>query len=296
MNKPRIALLIGIIFISIFPVLVKLNLTPGVISAFYRMAIAAVLLLPFVLVIGQLQIPPTKVLLLTFLSGILFASDVAVWNIAIQESSATQASLLTNLSPVWVGIGTYLFLANKPSRNFWIGTVVALFGMVVLVGFDFFVELRFDRAFLLGVLSGIFYAAYILLSKHVLAQVSILSFMTLNLLASSLFLGIVSYLIGEPFSGFSTMGWLVLFFQGLFCQLVAWLLISYATQHMRATRVSLSLLSQALLASFLAWLFLDETITLQMILGGIILLCGIGITFYPKPIAFRLQQKLKKQE
>jgi hypothetical protein len=32
--------------------------------------------------------------------GVLFASDVAAWNIAIQESSATQASLLTNLSPL----------------------------------------------------------------------------------------------------------------------------------------------------------------------------------------------------
>jgi drug/metabolite transporter (DMT)-like permease len=35
---------------------------------------------------------------------VLFASDVAVWNIAIQNSSATQASLLVNLAPLWVGI------------------------------------------------------------------------------------------------------------------------------------------------------------------------------------------------
>jgi drug/metabolite transporter (DMT)-like permease len=35
---------------------------------------------------------------------VLFASDVAVWNIAIQNSSATQASLLVNLALLWVGI------------------------------------------------------------------------------------------------------------------------------------------------------------------------------------------------
>ncbi|MDX1767719.1 MAG: EamA/RhaT family transporter, partial [Arenibacter troitsensis] len=35
-TKPRIALIIGIVCISIFPVLVKLNYTPGLISAFYR--------------------------------------------------------------------------------------------------------------------------------------------------------------------------------------------------------------------------------------------------------------------
>jgi drug/metabolite transporter (DMT)-like permease len=243
------------------------------------MAIAAALLLPFVILTGRLRLPPVRVLLLAILSGVFFASDVAVWNIAIQRSTATQATLLTNLAPVWVGVGSYLFLQNKPARNFWIGTVIALFGMVVLVGFEFFLELRFDLAFSLGVLSGIFYAVYILLSKYVLERMSVLSFMTVNLLASSVFLGVVSFLLHEPFSGFSDMGWLVLVIQGIVCQLVAWLLLSYATQHMRATRVSLSLLSQALLASFLAWLFLDEQITLQMIAGGLILLLGIGVTF-----------------
>lgn len=287
MTKPRFALLIGIICISIFPVLVRLNLTPGVISAFYRMAIAAALLLPFVLVTRQLQIPPLPVLLLAMLSGIFFALDVAVWNIAIQRSTATQATLLTNLSPVWVGVGSFLFLPNKPTRNFWIGTVIALFGMVVLVGFELFQELRVDLAFMLGVLSGIFYAVYILLSKYVLEHMPVLSFMSLTLLTSSVFLGLVSYFLNEPFTGFSDMGWLVLFVQGLVCQLVAWLLLSYATQHMHATRVSLSLLNQALLASFLAWLFLDEQITMQMLVGGAILLFGIWVTFYSKDISLR---------
>ena len=279
MTKPRLALLIGIICISIFPVLVRLNLTPGLISAFYRMAIAAALLLPFVMLTKRFRLPPVRVLMLAILSGVFFASDVAVWNIAIQRSTATQATLLTNLAPVWVGVGSYLFLQNKPARNFWIGTVIALLGMVVLVGFEFFLELRFDLAFSLGVLSGVFYAVYILLSKYVLERMPVLSFMTVNLLASSVFLGVVSFLLHEPFSGFSEMGWLVLVIQGIVCQLAAWLLLNYAIQHMRATRVSLSLLSQALLTSFLAWLFLDEQITLQMIAGGLILLLGIGVTF-----------------
>ncbi|MBK0404666.1 DMT family transporter [Adhaeribacter sp. BT258] len=294
MTKPRLALFIGIICISIFPVLVKLNYTPGLISAFYRMAIATALLLPFVLLTRQLQIPPAPVLFLAILSGIFFASDVAVWNIAIQRSTATQATLLTNLAPVWVGVGSFLFLENKPARNFWLGTIIALFGMVVLVGFEFFLALRFNLGFMLGVLSGIFYAVYILMSKHVLERMSVLSFMSVNLFSSSVFLGLVAYLFKEPFSGFSDQGWLVLLVQGIVCQLVAWLLLSYATQHMRATRVSLNLLSQALLAAFLAWLFLDEQITPRMIVGGLILLCGIGITFLTGDLSMRMFSGQKK--
>ena len=118
--KPRLALAIGILCISIFPILVKLNLTPGLISAFYRMAFSFAIILPIALFSDKFKMPPLKYFFLSLLCGVLFGSDVAVWNIAIQESSATQASLLTNLSQVWVGIASFLFLSPKPKTNFWI--------------------------------------------------------------------------------------------------------------------------------------------------------------------------------
>lgn len=280
--KPRLALAFGIVCISIFPILVKLKLTPGLISAFYRMAIALMLLLPYVLITKKFKLPQKKYLILAVICGILFASDVAVWNIAIQDSSATQASLLTNLSPLWVGIISFVFLKTKPATNFWIGTIVALFGMAMLVGFQFFLELDFDTAFLLAVLSGVLYSIYLLVSKKALSQIDVLSFMTVSLLASTLYLAIVCVFMNEPFSGFSDLGWFVLLIQAVVCQLMAWLSISFATQHMRPTRVSLSLLGQAVITSLLAWVFLDEKISLNMIIGGLILLLGIRITFYTK--------------
>lgn len=284
MTKPRIALVVGIFCISIFPILVKLSLSPGVISAFYRMAIAAALLVPFALFTKQLKIPNRKLLAYTVLCGFIFASDVAVWNIAIQQSTATQATLLTNLSPVWVGVGAFIFLKNKPKTNFWIGTAIAIFGMVMLVGFRFFFKLDFDLAFVFAILSGVFYAVYMLLSKHVLYKVEVLPFITISTLSSAIFLAILSFFLDQPFSGFSKMGWFVLVIQGVVCQLLAWLLLGYATKHMRATRVSVSLLGQAVLTTILAWLFIGEEISLQMILGGIILLLGIRITFYDKKL------------
>ena len=228
-----------------------------------------------------------SILILAILCGLLFASDVAVWNISIQQSSATQATLLTNLSPVWVGVGSFLFLKNKPATNFWIGTLIAIFGMITLVGFQFFINLDFNMAFLLAILSGVLYAVYMLVSKNVLTEMDVLSFMLVTLITSTLFLGIVCLITGESFSGFSNAGWIVLCIQGIVCQLIAWLLISYATQNMRATRVSLSLLGQAVLATILAWLFLDEKITFQMIVGGLILLLGIRITFYGKSLSIK---------
>ncbi|SNQ43046.1 DMT family transporter [Cellulophaga lytica] len=294
MKKAKVALALGVLCISIFPILVKLNLTPGVISAFYRMAVATVCILPYVLLTKQFKITAKKPFYLAMLCGVIFGLDVAVWNIAIQESTATQATLLTNLSPVWVGVGAFFFLKDKPTNNFWFGTVIAIIGMVMLVGFKTFVALDFNLAFCFAVLSGMLYAVYMLLSKDILNQINVFTFMTTSLVASTIFLGVLSYAINEPFTGFSNAGWLVLLLQGLVCQLLAWLLISYATKHMRATRVSVSLLGQAILASFLAWLFLDEAISTQMVVGGLVLLFGIRITFYQKSI-FAKKRVLKRK-
>ncbi|MES2239583.1 MAG: DMT family transporter [Bacteroidota bacterium] len=289
-TKPKLALALGILCISIFPVLVRLQLTNGLISAFYRMFIAAVLLLPYVIVTKKFKLPPTTITFLAVVCGLVFATDIAIWNIAIQKSSATQATLLANLSPVWVGMGSFFFLKNKPTANFWIGTAVALFGMVTLVGFETFAQLNFDLAFILALLSGMLYATYILISKNILSQTDVLSFMSIILVSSSIFLALVCLATGENFSGFSNTAWFVLFIQGAVCQLTAWLLISYATQNLKATRVSLSLLGQAVLATLLAWIFLDEKMSWFRIIGAAVLLLGIRITFYNKTNWF---QKIK---
>ena len=215
----------------------------------------------------------------------------ASWDLTIQAptptSTATQATLLTNLSPIWVGVGAFFFLKDKPTRNFWIGTVIAIFGMVLLVGIRTFLNLDFNLAFGLAILSGMLYAVYMLLSKNILNEVDVWNFMTLTLIASTVSLGVLSLLLGEPFDGYSQLGWITLLIQGLICQLAAWLLISYATKNMRATRISVSLLGQAVLAAILAAIFLKETISIQMVIGGLFLLFGIRLTFIQKQIGFK---------
>ena len=288
LTKPRIALLIGILCISIFPVIVRLNLTSGLISAFYRMAIATAIILPFALYHKKLKLENIKMLLPMMVCGILFASDIAVWNISIQNSSATQATLLTNLSPIWVGIFSLLFLSFRPRKSFWLGTLIALIGMTVFVGVDTILNLQLDFAFFLGILSGVLYALYILVSKSVLEKLEVITFITYSMIFSTIFLFIINVAFGEQFFGFSNKAWISLFVQGIVCQLIAWLLISYSTQKMRATRVSLSLLSQAIFATILAAIFVNEKITSVQMIGSVIILAGIATTFYEKSATVKL--------
>ncbi len=259
-----------------------MNLTSGLISAFYRMAIATAILLPIALYKRKLFLDNKKLLFPLAICGVLFASDIAVWNISIQNSSATQATLLTNLSPIWVGIFSLIFLNFRPRKSFWLGTVIALVGMTVFVGIETILQLQLDRAFFLGILSGVLYALYILVSKSVLEKMEVVTFITYSMIFSTLFLFAVNLIFGEQFLGFSDEAWISLIIQGVICQLIAWLLISYATQKMRATRVSLSLLSQAIFATVLAAIFVNEKISGVQMVGSAIILLGIATTFYEK--------------
>jgi len=279
MINPRISLVIGVLSISIFPVLVKWAPVSGLTSAFYRMFIGFIALLPFVLIRQKLEIPAKSQWLPVIISGIVFGSDIAVWNLSIHYSNATQATLLTNLSPVWVGIGTFLFMPDKPMLRFWLGTVLAISGLVILIGTDTFIQMKFDKGFMLAILSGMLYATYMMISKTALNHLSVVSFMTYSMGVSSAYLLVICLVTDQPLWNFTPVVWSVLAIQGLVCQLLGWLALNYTVKKMDAKRVSLSLLSQSIVTGLIAWIFINEKISLQMIIGGLIILAGIGITF-----------------
>jgi drug/metabolite transporter (DMT)-like permease len=132
--NPRVSLVIGILCISFSPIFVKLAGVSPLGAAFYRVAIAWACLLPYCIIKNKLRIG-RKQLLISIAAGMVFASDVAVWNVSLLKISATVSTLLANLAPVWVGLIGYLLFRAKSGRQFWIGTFIAIIGMVVLVGY-----------------------------------------------------------------------------------------------------------------------------------------------------------------
>jgi drug/metabolite transporter (DMT)-like permease len=69
---------------------------------------------------------------------------------------------------------------------------------------------------------------------------------------------------------------------GLVCQLAGWITINYSINHLEATRVSIALLSQTVIAGIWATLFLHEELAFTEIMGSVIVLAGIAITFLKK--------------
>jgi drug/metabolite transporter (DMT)-like permease len=100
-----------------------------------------------------------------------------------------------------------------------------------------------------------------------------------NMLAASIFLLTISLFQNNNLFSFSINTWLCLFGMGLICQLTGWITINHSIRFLPSTKVAIALLGQTVLAGFWAILFLNERLELKEIIGSVIVLAGIAITF-----------------
>jgi drug/metabolite transporter (DMT)-like permease len=276
--NPKASLLFGIFCIAFSPIFVKLAGVPALTSGFYRIFIAWLCLAPYCVIKNKLKIN-FKDLLIAMAGGIVFAMDIAVWNISLLKISATVSTLVANLAPVWVGLFGYLLFRKKAGKLFWTGTAVAIIGMAILVGYQNIIGLKFNTGILLALLASVLYAIYIMITKGILQKIETVTFMFYNMLGASIFLLVICTSWRCSLSGFQVSSWLCLLGLGLLCQLTGWLTINHSIRFLDSTKVSIALLSQTVIACFLAILLLHERLELKEIIGSIIVLAGIAITF-----------------
>ncbi|HWZ16379.1 MAG TPA: DMT family transporter [Mucilaginibacter sp.] len=276
--NPKASLIIGILCISFSPIFVKLAGVPALPSAFYRIAIGWIFLAPYCIAKGNLKIS-RRDLVVAIIGGLVFASDIAVWNISLLKISATVSTLIANLAPVWVGLLSFLIFKKRAGKLFWLGTAIAIAGMVILVGYKNIAGLKINDGILLALVASLLYAIYIIITKGIVQKIKILTFMFYNMLAASVFLLIICGFQQYNLTSFSLTAWLCFLGLGLVCQLTGWITINHSLRFLESTKVSIALLSQTVLAAFLAIIFLNEKLELNEVIGSAVVLGGIAVTF-----------------
>jgi len=276
--NPKVSLVIGILCISFSPIFVKLAGVSPIGAAFYRVLVAWLCLLPYCIIKKKFRVDK-KLLLTAIVAGVVFASDVAIWNISLLKISATVSTLIANLAPVWVGLFSFLLFRKSSGRLFWIGTLIAIFGMVILVGYQHILHLELNAGILLAILASLFYATYIMITKTIMARIDVFTFMFYSMLSASIFLLAVNDAMGNSLVHFSLKVWLCFVGMGIICQLTGWLTINYSLRYLESTKVSIALLSQTVFAALLAVFLLNETLKVNEIIGSVIVLAGIALTF-----------------
>ncbi len=282
------ALLIAISGIAWSAIFIRWSAVPGPSSAFYRVFIAALVLVPWRLMsmlAGSRQRAhvtgtSTRAILLALAGGVFFGLDLALYNTAVMRTTATTATLFGNNSPIFVGIGTWIFFRRRPQRRFWVGLALATTGAAILM-----IANATQSAGATGDLTGAlmsigaaaFFAGYLLTTEHVREEMDTLTFSTVAIAGSVLTLLVVCLILGTPLWGFSVRTWGALLGLGLISQLLAYLALAYALGHLPATVTSVGLLAQVPLTALLAVPLLGEPLTPPYLAGGALVLIGIYI-------------------
>jgi drug/metabolite transporter (DMT)-like permease len=258
---------------------------PASASAFYRVLIAAAVLLPWRVIRGPRRLPDRRAVQLAFAGGAFFALDLVLFNAAVLRTSAATAVLLGNNAPIFVGLGTWIFLGKRPAAAFWTGLALALAGCTLIV----FADASSRGAAMPGSATGdllalsaaVFWAAYMVTTERVRTEMDTLTFNTFAIGASVLTLFVVCLALGVPLWGYSGRTWAALFALGFISQLASYYALVYALGHLPATITSVAVIGQVPLSALLAAALLGEPLTGAQVAGGAVVLAGIYIVSKP---------------
>lgn len=273
-QKAWLALISGATIISTSPIVVKLAHVPGTSSAFYRVFIGFLTLVPWMLY-RRPSIPQGRAMWGVIAAGAFFGVDLIFWNESLMNAPAATASLLANSAPLWVGLASLFIFREHLSRAYWIGLALAMIGMVVVAQNAFAVTPQDMFGMLLAISASVCYAGYIVSTRYARGGVDTATFMAWSLAIASLIILPVAFFLGKPLWGFTGQALGYILFLGIVTQTLGWLAINYALGHLPASITSVVLLLQVVLAALLAVPLLGEPIRLSQIVGGAFILGGI---------------------
>lgn len=277
MNPALGALLAGATFIALSPIFVRLSEAGPTATAFWRVALAVPVLwvLYWLKPMARARRYSGKWLLLAA-AGLAFAGDLGFWHTSIKLTSVANSTLLANLASIFVTLAAWVFLRQRPTRVFLTGLGAALVGVTLLVHSS----LEFSSTGLagdaLGVVTAMFYAAYILAVKGLRDRgETTLHLMAVTSTVTAAILFPVALATGERMLPASASGWWILLGLALVSHAAGQGLIAYALAHLPAAFSSVSLLFQPVMAALFAWALLAEPLAALQVAGGLVVLAGI---------------------
>ena len=273
-----LALILGVTFMGFAAIFIKSAHAPGLVTVFYRMAIATCIIVwPFLFSFKKQNYRLNKHgFWFAVLAGIFFGIDITFWSKGVVLiHNATLPTLFANLAPVWVGFGAILIFKEKPKLNFWIGVLISIIGMGLFIVDQLYVKGNLWKGILLGLIAGFFYAAFYLVAQKGRKLLNTIDFLFISTASTATILFVFMLIAGFSFFDYDLHSYLMFIGIGLGGQVIAWYLINFAQGHLPATIVAPTLLLQPVFTAILAIFLLKEKLNLLQIIAGLIIIIGI---------------------
>ncbi len=258
--------------------------------SFWRWFLALLILLPFVIkpIWQQRQIIKEnmgKIIILAILSITAFNT---LAYIALQDTSATNATLLNSFIPIFIMIISGIFFKEGISVKQTAGVLISLLGVfAILTRLDreVFANLQLNKGDLWMLVAALDWALYSVLLKHLRPkELQPLSFLGIMVIIGTLFL--IPLFILNPFNE-PAITWnnemiKAIAYIAIFPSIISYLAWNYGIQKLGASIGGQFIHLMPFFGALLAVMFLGESIQAYHLLGGVLIAVGLWLTISRK--------------
>ena len=254
-------LVVGVLGTSTAAPLIKAAAAPSLAIAFWRMAMASGVVVPFA--VGragpraELRMGPRPARL-SVLAGVLLAGHFACFIPAVSLTTVASAVALVAMQPAWAA----LILRARGERmagQAWLGVGLAIFGAFLLSGVDVTVSGRALLGDVLALVGGALAASYRVVGAEVRRTVSTTAYTAVCYPISAVVLLAVCVASGSALGGYPGSTWLRLAALALLAQLLGHSVFNLVLKTVSPTIVSVALLFEIVGAAVLAAIFLGQS-------------------------------------
>lgn len=278
MNRrwPRLGIAVAILAVATAALFIRLSTSGPLVIAFWRMALATLILLPW-----WLRDPtPVRHLPILAVVGIILGAHFGLWITSLEYITVAASVVLVTAHPLFVAPISHFVLGDRLGRLGMAGVALGMVGLVVMFWGRTDLAAGETRGYLLAIGGGIAAGVYLLAGRRLRQRLGLMQYVVPVYAFAAL--GLILVL---PFSGqqlFPTgsrteiaTGWLLFLALALIPNLAGHTLYNWTLRYVSATFVSVSLVAEPILASLLVLVILAEVPAGSEILGGVIALIGI---------------------
>jgi len=277
-----LSLFMGIVAVSFASILIRFAQGAGMASlsiAAWRLIFASTILLPYAWATRRDEIRDLsgREWVLLVASGLFLGLHFATWIASLGYTSVASSVVLVSMGPVFVGLGSWLLLRERPGALLVAGIVLAAAGSVVISWGD--LDQGRDQLVgdLLALAGAIFVAGYLMIGYRVRARRSLTTYIALVYGVAMVALVLIVLLAGQPMFGYplDAYGWVLALALGP--QIVGHSTLNWALRYLSATFVAIVTLAEPIGSGILAYVLLGEAVGWSTAIGGAMVLAGIYV-------------------
>lgn len=270
----------GLVAISSASVLIKLCDAPPLTIAAYRLGLATLFLLPFTFrgTMREMRRLGPGNFLPVIGAGIFLCAHFSLWITSLKYTSVASSVVLVTTNPIFVVLGSAVFLREKFSAPLFVSILAAVCGGIIIAWDDMTGQADSLYGDFLALLGAMMASGYLLVGRKVRARMSLQAYITLVYGVAAVLLTGLALANGSPLLHYPPKTYVLFLLLALVPQMIGHTALNWALKFFTATWVSVLILAEPIGAAVLAYLVLSEAPTGYVLAGGALVLLGIYLS------------------